>query len=87
MPLSRLTTLRILSDLLHNEFIIDKKEKEKAFARLEINEKINWEEFSRELVLSQVKKALAPFHRLITDEQFSIKIKWSKKGLPEVIIE
>jgi hypothetical protein len=84
---SRLTTLRILSDLLDDEIIIDTKEKEKAFARLNINNKINWEELSRELLLSQVKKAIAPFHKFIIDKQLTIKIRWNREGLAKINIE
>jgi hypothetical protein len=83
---SRLTTLRILKDLQLNGNIINKKEKEKAFSRLEINEKLNWAELRKELLISQVKKALAPFNKLIDQGELTIKIYWNRKGLPEINI-
>jgi hypothetical protein len=84
---SRLTTLRILSDLLYNEIIIDTKEKRKTFARLEINKKINWFELRKELIISQVTKALIPFEKIIGQGEINIKVNWNRKGLPEIIID
>ena len=84
---SRLTTLRILSDLLYNEIIIDTKEKRKTFARLEINKKINWLELRKELIISQVIKALKPFEKIIDKGELDIKVNWNRKGLPEIIID
>lgn len=83
---SRLTTLRILRDLLFDEIIIDKKEKKKTFARLEINKDINWEELRKEILISQVKKALAPFNKIADKGELNIQVSWNRKGLPEIDI-
>ena len=84
---SRLTTLRILKELLDRRIILNKKEKPKAFARLEINTKIDWMELRRELIISQVKKALAPFEKIVDQGELNIKVSWNRKGLPEIDID
>jgi hypothetical protein len=84
---SRLTTLRILKDLLNNETIIDTRDKEKAFSRLEINEKINWVELRKELLEYQIKKVLLPFNKIINQDELTIKIKWNKEGIVQITIK
>ena len=83
---SRLTTLRILTELLDDEIIIDTKEKKKTFARLEINRKANWEDLRKEILISQVKKAVIPFDKIVDRTEFYIKVSWDRKGLPEIEI-
>jgi hypothetical protein len=83
---SRLTTLRILNDLLSDGIIIDMKEKEKTFARLEINKDFDWEELRKEIIHDQVKKALAPFEKIADRGELNIRVYWNRKGLPEVEI-
>ena len=84
---SRLTTLRILNDLLDKKIIKNTKEKERAFAKLEINKNIDWSELRKELLVSQVTKALAPFKKIVNEGQLSIRVNWNKKGLPDIKIE
>ena len=83
---SRLTTLRILSDLLSNGIIVDTKEKRKTFARLEINNDIDWEDVRKQIIISQVKKALLPFEKIADRGEFNIRVYWNRKGLPEIDI-
>lgn len=84
---SRLTTLRILKELLDRRIILDTKEKPKAFTRLEINKNINWEELRKQLIISQVKKALLPFENIVSKGELNIRVKWNRKGLPEIDID
>ena len=83
---SRLTTLRILRDLLFDEIIIHTKEKRKTFARLEINKDVNWEQLRKDVIISQVKKALLPFNKIADKGELNIRVSWNRKGLPEIDI-
>jgi len=53
---------------------------------IEINNEINWEELRKEILISQVKKALAPFNKIADKGELNIRVSWNRKGLPEIDI-
>jgi hypothetical protein len=84
---SRLTTNKIISNLMNLEIIKDEKIGNK-FHKLKINDEYYYDsnKLEEELLKSQIQKALEPFETLLKSKKMEVHIINKAKGKTEVIV-